>query len=165
MKSFLLLSSYMLLAFLIVGCSKPPAPIIFDTFKVEEEIKSAFNDYVEHINNQGLVGAADYFSQDQRFYWIEDGVKQYPNYQALAQGIDEFAGQVDLVDFQTQDLEVEVLDKHLGMLYVAYNQTLTLKSGFEFTLDGAMTILMHKENKSWKFLMGHSSTKKPRNGN
>ena len=117
-----------------------------------------------YVNTKGLKGADSFFSSDNRFYWVEDGVMQYPNRDALLSGIEEFYPSVEMINLQPSKTDIEILNSQTATIYVEYKQEIKLKSGYAFTLDGAMTIVMIPEDGSWKFLIGHSSVKKPRGG-
>lgn len=78
------------------------------------------------------------------------------------QGIEEFYLTVKNVNLKVSRTDIEVINSNNVMLYAEYKEDIVLNSGFEFTLDGAMSILMVPEDGIWKFLMGHSSIKKPR---
>ena len=61
-----------------------------DRESIQREVISTFDSYVQHVNESGLRGVEEYFSNDQRFYWVEDGRIQYSSHEALIQAIDEF---------------------------------------------------------------------------
>ncbi|MGB5819006.1 MAG: hypothetical protein WBG90_05935 [Saonia sp.] len=144
------------------SCSEKSKDDAADLTAIATEVEAVFGTYVNHVNTKGIKGVDSYFSKDDRFYWIEDGVMQYPNRESLLKGIEEFYPTVKSVYLKASKTDVEVLDSNNVMLYVAYKEDISLHSGYEFTLDGAMSILMIPEDNSWKFLIGHSSIKKPR---
>lgn len=154
--------NYLLLALVFFSCSEEKKEAVIDRAAIITEVVEVFNDYVNHVNTKGLNGVGYYFSKDDRFYWIEDGVIQYPNRKGLLDAIAAFYPTVKTVSLKAPKINVEVLDSNTVMLYVEYVENILLNSGFEFTLDGAMTILTINEDNTWKFLIGHSSIKKPR---
>jgi len=131
---------------------------------IENEINEMLEAYIKHVNTKGLVEVEDYFSIDDRFYWVEDGVLQYPNRKALTEGIEAFAPSVTSINLEIFKKEITILNNQTAMLYMEYKEDLMINSGFIVKLDGAMTILTIKKNDSWKFLIGHSSIKKKRGG-
>ncbi len=136
----------------------------YDPILVKKEVQQMFDAYVEEVNNKGIENIDRFFSDDERFYWVEDGILQYPDKAALIEGIQAFYPTVSSVDLQVSKSDVSPINNHFATLYVQYKQEVKLNSGFQFTLDGAMTILAQKEKGSWKFFQGHSSIKKPRGG-
>ena len=47
---------------------------------------------------QGALEVDYYFSKDERFYWVEDGIMQYSNREALLEGIEAFYPSITSVD-------------------------------------------------------------------
>lgn len=151
------------LLLVIQGCNQEKKYEI-DSSQIKSEVQQTLQAYIDHANTKGILGVEYYFSKDDRFYWVEDGTVQYPNRKALIDGIQQFGPSVESVNLVVSTSKIEVLDADKVMWYAEYKEDLRLKSGFEFTLDGAMTILLHREDNTWKFLIGHSSIKKPRGG-
>ena len=160
MKAFNYLITFSLV--FCFSCSEKLADNKADVAAIEKQVKESFESYINHVNTKGIKGVDLYFSSDERFYWIEDGVMQYPNRESLLTGIEEFYPTVKSVNLNVSKTDIEVLDSNNVMLYVEYKEDILLNSGYAFTLDGAMSILMLPEDGIWKFLMGHSSIKKPR---
>lgn len=129
---------------------------------IENEVASVLEAYVEQVNSKGIQGLEAYFSEDKRFYWVEDGKLQYPNRDSLVAGIAQFFPQVDSVNMVIYKKEIQVIDPNYASLYTEYGEDFVLNSGYAFRLDGAFTALMIREDSTWKFLNGHSSIKKPR---
>lgn len=156
--------NYLLILLMIVSfsCSEEKRNESIDVSAITTEVKKVFDAYVNHVNSKGINGVDSYFSKDSRFYWIEDGIKQYPNRESLLKAIEAFYPTVKNINLKSSKVDIDVLDPNSVMLYVEYIEDISLNSGYEFTLDGAMTILTIREDNSWKFLMGHSSIKKPR---
>ncbi|PIW02777.1 MAG: hypothetical protein COW40_18280 [Cytophagales bacterium CG17_big_fil_post_rev_8_21_14_2_50_40_13] len=144
------------------SCSEEKKKDSIDVNAITKEVTEVFDDYVNQVNSKGINGVDFYFSKDSRFYWIEDGIKQYPNRDSLLNAIEAFYPTVKTINLKASKVDVEVLDSNTVMLYVEYVEDISLNAGYAFTLDGAMTILTVKEDSSWKFLIGHSSIKKPR---
>lgn len=156
--------NYLLILLMIVSfsCSEEKRNESIDVSAITTEVKKVFDAYVNQVNSKGINGVDSYFSKDSRFYWIEDGIKQYPNRESLLKAIEAFYPTVKNINLKSSKVGIDVLDSNSVMLYVEYIEDISLNSGYEFTLDGAMTILTIREDNSWKFLMGHSSIKKPR---
>jgi len=138
---------------------------ILDEQVIKQEVNKVFDEYANYVNTKGLKGVDYYFSKDERFYWVEDGIMQYANREALLEGIEMFYPSVTTVDLQVFKKEIAILDPNTVTLYVEYKEDIVLDSGYVVKLDGAMTILTIREDDSWKFLIGHSSIKKQRGGN
>lgn len=146
---------------IICSCSENTP---YDPIQVKSEVHQMFDSYVTEVNNKGIEKVDRFFSDDEDFYWVEDGVLQYPDRATLIEGIKAFYPTVSSVDLQVSKSEIYPISDKLATLYIQYTQDVKLKSDFQFTLDGSMTILAKKEEGSWKFFQGHSSVKKQRGG-
>ncbi len=155
--------AYIGLLLFCLSCTTDTSPIDIQT--ITTEVKTMVEAYTNHVNNKGLKGVDYYFSKDDRFFWVEDGLMQYPNRESLIKGIEDFYPSVKNVTLKISQTDVQIVNANTVSLFIQYVQDIELHSGFSFTLDGAMTILTIKEGDSWKFLNGHSSIKKPRGGN
>ena len=144
------------------SCSEQKRNESINVSAITTEVKKVFDAYVNQVNSKGINGVESYFSKDNRFYWIEDGIKQYPNRESLLKAIEAFYPTVKTINLKASKVDIDVIDPNTVMLYVEYIEDISLNSGYAFTLDGAMTILTIREENSWKFLIGHSSIKKPR---
>lgn len=157
-------SSYILLVIFSLFISSCTDEVEVDTNSVRKEVQTMFDTYVKEVNEQGIERIHRFFSDAEEFYWVEDGALQYPDKATLIEGVQAFYPSISSVVLQVSRSNVTVIENHLATLYVQYTQEVILKSGFQFTLDGAMTILTRKEGESWRFFQGHSSIKKPRDG-
>lgn len=153
----------LIVVLICLSCAENNSSI--DAPTVKGEVEEMLEAYVNQVNTKGLKGIDYYFSKDKRFSWVEDGIMQYPNRESLLEGIEEFYPTVKAVDLKILKQDIVVIDSDLVSVYLEYKERIELKSGYNFTLDGAMTILTIREDKAWKFLIGHSSIKKPRGGN
>jgi len=145
------------------SCNNEEATL--DKQAIKQEVNKMFDEYANYVNTKGLKGVDYYFSKDERFYWVEDGIRQYSNREALLEGIEIFYPSVTSVDLKVFKKEIVILDSNTVTLYVEYKEDIVLDSGYVVKLDGAMTILTIREADAWKFLIGHSSIKKPRGSN
>ncbi|MEZ5041893.1 MAG: hypothetical protein R2828_18500 [Saprospiraceae bacterium] len=72
-----------LLTLVLAACSVETSESQPDISKIEKEVKEMFDNYVNQVNTEGIEEVYTYFSDDERFYWIEDGVIQYPDKASL----------------------------------------------------------------------------------
>lgn len=139
--------------------------IAVDEQLIKQEVNEMFDAYTNYVNTKGLKGVDFYFSKDKRFYWIEDGLMQYPDREALLESIRTFHTSVTSINLEIFKKDITILTDDKAALYVEYKEDIVLDSGYIVKLDGAMTILTIREADSWKFLIGHSSIKKQRGNN
>ncbi len=153
------------LGLFLLACTPTNTISETEAIAIKKEVNTMFENYKRQVNDIGLKGIEFYFSKDRRFYWVEDGVIQYPDREALVAGIEEFHPAVKNVKLEVFKKDITIIDHNTVSLYVAYKEDIVLKSGYTVKLDGAMTITTIREDDTWKFLIGHSSVKKPRGGN
>ena len=126
---------------------------------VEKEVLSAFAIFESSLVAGDLDAIAKYYSDDFRFYWVENGQVAYPTGASARAAISNFYPSLKRMEFKSLDKKVTPLQKTMAMLFVEYEQTLVFPSDEEVNINGAMTILMKKLNDRWEFVIGHSSGK------
>lgn len=151
----------MLLLTVLASCG-PKATSDFDKKALTNEIQQRFDAFVGNMNSLDGQALLDFYSDDERFYWVEDGKVQYANKEALAASLNGLVGMLSSSNMNVLETRVEVMGESNALFYAEYEQALTMSSGGGFEINGAMTILMQKEEGVWRFLIGHSSTKKER---
>ncbi|MBO3698173.1 DUF4440 domain-containing protein [Roseivirga sp. E12] len=155
-------TSLLLLLIMALASCGPKAISDFDTEALTNEIQQRFDAFVGNMNSLDGQALSDFYSDDERFYWVEDGKVQYANKEALAASLNGLVGMLSSSKMDVLETRVEVTGKSTALFYAEYEQALTMSSGGGFEINGAMTILMQKEEGVWRFLVGHSSTKKER---
>lgn len=133
-----------------------------DEEKIEEEVTSVFKQYIATVNSGEILTIPTYFSDNESFYWVEDGFKVYSNKEVMVASLKSFTENATEVSMETEELIITPISNEVASLFTSYNQKMQFASGFELVLEGAITITLKKEEDEWKFLNGHSSTKKPR---
>lgn len=129
---------------------------------VTKEVTERMAAFVTAINSGDTEALIDFYSQSERFYWIEDGQVTYPNYKVVADALSGLYTTLESAEMRVLDTKIEVLSSNRVNYYSEYEQDLKMKSGYAFSINGAMTVLMEKEAGVWRFVIGHSSTKKER---
>ncbi|MEO9805209.1 MAG: nuclear transport factor 2 family protein [Reichenbachiella sp.] len=144
------------------ACEKPKNS--YDKEKIAIQVADRFESFVMSMNELSGEELSTFYSDDPRFYWVEDGRIQYANKEALMVALTGLVQSLKSTNLEILKSEVEVLDEGSVMLFAEYEQVAEMKSGFSFNINGAMTVLLQKEQGVWKFLVGHSSSKKQRGG-
>lgn len=160
MKKALLLLSLVYLS----ACTEGGASEMVNKAEVTEEVEARLEAFVIALNSGDATGLLDFYSKNERFYWVEDGQITYPDHATLAASIKGLYTSLESAEMRVLERKVEVLDHNRANIYSEYEQDLKMKSGYAFSINGAMTALMEKEQGVWRYLIGHSSTKKQRGG-
>jgi len=127
-----------------------------------KEVQERFNAFVSGMNQLDGEALLDFYSDDERFYWVEDGKIQYATKEALSASLNGLVGMLSSSNMNVLKSRVEVINETTALCYAEYEQAMVMSSGGGFAINGAMTVLMQKEEGVWRFLIGHSSTKKER---
>jgi ketosteroid isomerase-like protein len=135
-----------------------------DEVAVEAEVSERLEGFVAALNAGNTKELLDYYSRSPRFYWVEDGQVTYPDYATLAGSLEGLYASLQSAEMSVLERRIDVLDAQSAMIYTEYEQDLTMKGGYGFSINGAMTVLMEKEEGTWRYIIGHSSTKKIRGG-
>lgn len=135
-----------------------------DEEAVTAEVSERLEGFVSALNAGDTKELLDYYSQSPRFYWVEDGQVTYPDYATLAGSLEGLYASLQSAEMRVLERRIDVLDAQSAMIYTEYEQDLTMKGGYSFSINGAMTVLMEKEESTWRYIIGHSSTKKERGG-
>lgn len=151
----------LLAAISLVSCSSE-YEASYDVVQLTKEIEARMDAFVD--NNNRLQGELlkDFYSNDERLYWVEDGKVQYPNKEVLTASLEGLVGMISTSDMKILNQRIQVMSSASAMVFLEYEQAMTMTSGGGFNIDGAMTVLLQKEEGVWRFLIGHSSTKKER---
>ncbi len=144
----------------IFSCAKPDGNLTAsEIVKIEKEVLSSFEKFENSLSNGELETISNYYSDDPRFYWVENGAIAYPTGASARKTIKEFYPSLKSTTFTSLDKKATPISNSLAMLYVEYEQVLVLPSDQQIEIDGAMTVLMKKTDLDWEFMIGHSSGK------
>ncbi len=158
MKKILLLLCIIALS----ACNGAGSPETIDAEGVTKEVEARLKAFATAINSGDMTALPDFYSKSKRFYWVEDGKVTYPDHATLAASLEGLLTSVESTEMRVLARRVEVLDADKASIYTEYEQDMKMKSGYEFSINGAMTALMEKEDGIWRYVIGHSSTKKER---
>ncbi len=148
--------------FLVLASCQHDNTSEFDKEALTNELHQRFDAFVNYMNNLDGEALLDFYSNDERFYWVEDGKIQYANKETLATSLNGLVGMLSSSQMNILKTKVEVTSASTAIFYAEYDQAMTMSSGGGFEINGAMTVLMQKEKGVWRFLIGHSSTKNER---
>ncbi len=144
------------------ACTEGGASEMVNKAKVTKEVEARLDAFRDALNNGDVASLPDFYSKKERFYWVEDGQITYPDHATLAASLEGLFTSLESAEMRVLERRVTVLAHNKASIYTEYEQDLTMKSGYAFSINGAMTALMEKEEGIWRYVIGHSSTKKER---
>lgn len=145
----------------LAACNPTAEPSI-DKEEVTRVIAARFESFVTSMNRLSTEELKEFYSDDPRFYWTEDGRLQYADKETLVASLTGLVQSLKSTNLKVLRTQIDLLHGESAMLFAEYEQDVVMQSGFEFEINGAMTVLLQKEEGVWRFLIGHSSTKKQR---
>ena len=148
-------------AFVFLGsCSQPKTTLTAsETQAMVGEVLSSFSTFEKGLGEGDLETVSKYYSEDPRFYWVENGRVAYSSGALAKETLSAFYPSLKGMTFTSLEKKVTPLRRNLAMLYVEYEQNLVFANDQELQLNGAMTILLEKRDAEWEFIIGHSSGK------
>lgn len=135
-----------------------------EIIKIEKEVLSSFEKFENSLVDGELETISKYYSNDSRFYWVENGAIAYPTGASARKSIENFYPSLKEMKFNSLAKKVTPISNSSAMLFVEYEQILILPSDQQIEINGAMTIFMEKKDSDWEFIIGHSSGKRENQG-
>ena len=159
MMRFRRYASLLLVTVLLSSCSEQEAP--FDPEAVSSDVLAMLNEYASVANSGDLDEALDFYVQDSRFRWAEDGAIRYSSYADLETAIRSFA---DYGDFSTEYSNpfVNALTWDHAQLFTTFKTTVDAPDAGGFSYSGLVTMNLVRTETGWKILAGHTSTARER---
>ncbi len=152
-------ASLLVLTVLLSACSEQGIP--FDPEAVSSDVLATLSEYASAANSGDLDAALDYYIQDSRFRWAEDGAVQYSSFADLEAAIRRFA---DFGKISTEYVDpfVNALTRDHAQLFTSYKTTVGDTDAGGFSYSGLVTMNLVRTETGWKILAGHTSTARER---
>jgi uncharacterized protein (TIGR02246 family) len=140
--------------------AEEPAPAATEPTPGDSDIRAAvaatMQEYTEAIGRGDYEAALQFYADDPRFHWVEDGVLTYASRDDVARAFDGLAS-LGQVTVEYTPPRVEIVSPDTALLYTTHATTVgSGERAFRFT--GAITITLIRQGDRWVFLAGHSST-------
>lgn len=129
--------------------------------EVEGAIRATLERYVEAVNAGDLEAVVPLYAGDRSFFWIEDGAVRYRSQEEVAEAYAGLGDAFDSFRIELHDMRVVPLAADAASVGVLFWQEMTTKSGTRIELEGAILATMVERDGAWKFLAGHTSTRRP----
>ena len=125
-----------------------------------DDVRETFAAFRERLDAGDFAGAMGYYADDPRFVWVEDGVVRYRARADVARGF-EHLRLLGAVRFAYGEPAVTLVARDVATLAVTF-ETSVGDPAHGHAFAGAMTVTMVRMPAGWRFLAGHSSTRRPR---
>ncbi|MEL6919313.1 MAG: hypothetical protein AAFO99_16495, partial [Bacteroidota bacterium] len=96
---------------LLMACSHtndiiPPSEIA----RIETEVAMVYENFEKGLRQGKLDKISKLYSQDARFYWVENGVVAYPDGASARRALQEFYPYLQQMEFNTIEKKITVLN-------------------------------------------------------
>jgi len=127
---------------------------------IAAEIRAAFDEYTRSLNDGDFGRALQFYADDRRFRWVEDGEVRYRSRDEVAKGFAQLAD-LGAATFEHAPPEIVVLGPDSAILLTSHTTTLGVDRLLPVSFSGAITITLVRTRSGWRFLSGHTSTARP----
>lgn len=118
--------------------------------------------YVDRVNAGDWEAVKRFYAHDPSFRWLEDGGIAYESAHEVAAAFDSLAPALADLRVDVADVHVVPLAPGVAEVDATYEQLLRFQDGTEVPLAGAISMILVRSADGWRFLVGHSSTRRER---
>ena len=126
------------------------------------EVHQAFNEFSESVKRNDWGRAAAFYSDDPEFSWVEDGHERYTSAAQVAASLKTLAGYGAAVEIAYAPPKIRMLDSRTARIVSDFSMTIGDPNSGGFSTSGAFTGGMVRQDAGWRFVAGHSSTRRPK---
>ncbi len=124
------------------------------------DIRKTFTEYETLLNSGNYEGLLQFYADDPRFYWMENGEVKYSSLEEIASALKQLA-QYGPGLFEYGEPNIILLCSDVASLSTTFKTTFGEEGKSGFSFSGALTATLIKTGSGWQFLFGHSSTHRP----
>ncbi|MEM8485209.1 MAG: nuclear transport factor 2 family protein [Bacteroidota bacterium] len=166
MKQLLWATMLVLCSLPIVACQAQDTETAeqgVDRIELERSAVAAFKAYASLLRESKFTESIDYYADDPRFVWVEDGAIKYDKKAQIKRALEGITQQgVVVSNFGLPT--VWALNDTQVMVFAKFRTTVGKGSADEFTFAGAITAVMENRAEGWQFISGHTSSAPAGNG-
>ncbi len=143
------------------GCGPGLRSESFDAARqaaISDSVRATLDAFVATIEAGDWEALGDFYADDARFRWMEDGRVMYDSRQAVVQSLVEVGGSFTHGTLEYTDLDVTPLAPGVAAFTSHFKQTLIGANGGGFSFSGVIGATLVHAPEGWKFLLGHTST-------
>jgi len=153
---------------LLAGCSPPaPVPTAFTAAHaaaISDSVTAVLEQFREAFSARDFDRVLQFYADDPRFRWIEDGEVRYTSKAQLATVLVAFGASLRSLELFFFDPVVTPLAPGIAAVTTRFAQKITDSSGATQGFAGAMSMSVIHADSGWRFLVGQTSLVIPRPG-
>jgi ketosteroid isomerase-like protein len=121
--------------------------------KVAESVRRSLAEYEKRLNGGDYAGALEYYADDPRFFWVEQGKVVARSKAEIVSGYERLKGSGFHIEYQ--DPLVTVLAPNLALITTGFSAR--MGSGAQAAeFSGLLTLVLIKTAAGWRFLSGRA---------
>jgi ketosteroid isomerase-like protein len=155
-------------AALLAGCRpQEPAPTTFTAVHaaaISDSVTAVLEQFREAFSARDFDRVLQFYADDPRFRWIEDGEVRYTSKAQLATVLAALGTSLRSVELSFFDPVVTPLGPGIAAVTTRFAQKITDSSGATQGFAGAMLMNLIHADSGWRFLVGQTSLVIPRPG-
>lgn len=147
----------------VTACGSDPGPPEnpFDDARraaMTDSVRTTLDAFVSVIEAGEWGELAEFYADDPRFRWMEDGRVTYESRDAIVASLVDMGSSFTHGSLQYRDVEITPLAPGLAAFSARFEQRLVDGNGGGFSFSGVLGATLIHEPDGWKFLHGHTST-------
>lgn len=126
-----------------------PAPLT-----VRQEAASAFNAYVEALNNNDLETARAFYDREDGFHWVDRGAVTYETGEEAANALQPYQDATSKSVMTIEDMHVAALGPDAAFVTVKFRFSIFMPGDNFMEIPGLMSVGMVRREDGWKMAAG-----------
>lgn len=163
-----IISHSLVCAALLAGCSAPaPVPAGFTpahAAAISDSVTAVLEEFRLAFSARDFDRVLQFYADDPRFRWIEDGEVRYTSKAQLAKALVAFGAPLRSLEISFFDPVITPLAPGVAAVTTRFAQKITDSSGATQGFAGAMSMSVIHAEQGWRFLVGQTSLVIPRPG-
>ena len=147
------------------GCSAPPPDGDDEesALAIETEVRGFLDQYSEAVGDGRWEDVVAMYADDPGFSWAEDGRIAYRSTAEIREAFEGLRTQFTSASTEFVDPKIVVLGPDVAHVTASVRQRFTVSEGDDFSFDALVTAVVVREQSGWRFIAGHTSTRRAPN--
>lgn len=125
---------------------------------ITDSVRATLDDFAAAMEVGDWERLAEFYADDPRFRWLEDGRVRYDSKQAIVASLGEAGGSFTHGTLEYTEVEITPLAPGLAAFSARFEQRLVGSDGGGFSFRGVLGATLVHGPAGWRFLHGHTST-------
>lgn len=152
----------LLFALALGACSRSPRDLSErQSEAIRDSVRATLDAYNAHYTAKNWDVVLQYYAEDDRFVWVEDGVIRYRSAAEIRQALESLPPSMH-VETTYSDTKISVLSSDVASVVTGFETQFTDSTGTGFSFGGMITMTLIRDEGGWSIFGGHVSSPKRR---